>query len=179
MSYAERLKPGFARASSSWRSAALSPPGASSPPAFHGSDTLRFRWRPSGAVRAAMSHPGACTSPYHAHLAGRGGHGEIARSSVNILLECWCCSLSSRAPPWQVPKRRPISTRRIMPRRLQLGITPRHLRGTATTIRGPGIPGTATIKEVLASERSLADRFDSSVGRWRMTRAAGFQPVAP
>ena len=63
MSYAERLKPGFARASSSWRSAALSPPGASSPPAFHGSDTLRFRWRPSGAVRAAMSHPGACTSP--------------------------------------------------------------------------------------------------------------------
>jgi hypothetical protein len=39
---------------------------------------------------------------------------------------------------------------RIMPRRLQQGITPRHLRGTATTIRGPGIPGTATIKEVLA-----------------------------
>src|SRR6202040_3639845 len=104
---------------------------------------------------------GFCTSPYHAHLAGRGGHGEIACSSVNILPECWCCSLSSRAPPWQVPKRRPISTRiahtpistrmgRIMPRRLQQGITPRHLRGTATTIRGPGIPGTATIKEVLA-----------------------------
>jgi hypothetical protein len=82
MSYAERLKPGFARASSSWRSAALSPPGASSPPAFHGSDTLRFRWRPSGAVRAAMSHPGACTSPYHAHLAGRGGHGEITRTGA-------------------------------------------------------------------------------------------------
>ena len=35
---AERLKPGFALASSSWRSAASSSRDASSPPAFHGSD---------------------------------------------------------------------------------------------------------------------------------------------
>jgi hypothetical protein len=36
------LKPGFARAASSWRSAASSPRDASSPPAFHGNNTGRL-----------------------------------------------------------------------------------------------------------------------------------------
>jgi hypothetical protein len=79
-------------------------------------------------------------------------------------------SRSSWAQPWQVPKRRPINTRMartpistrmagIMPRRLQQGITPRHLEGTATTIRGPGIQGTATTE---ATKRSAEFRSEGN-----------------
>jgi hypothetical protein len=129
----------------------------------------RLRWQVERFRRGSYVIQGGLHFSSSSTRRRRGGHGEIACSSVNILPECWCCSLSSLAPLWQVPKRRlisirtartPIGTRtaRILPSRLA-DIMPRHLQGTATTIRGPGIPGTDTTKRQLHSlRRSVAPR---------------------